>query len=417
MKRAESRRSVLVVAPELPLEPLTGAHTRPLSIVRALLRQYDVTVVGSAPPAADLSALQSTGAAIRSLAAAPYERSIAGRALARARQAVSPVPFLSRSYFEGMGRAVQKAVEDTRPDALHLVSMYSCWYRDDRLPAVIDLLDVVSALCDAAAISRPWRYGAARLQRRTSAGVESRELTKMAAVIAINDEDARRLRALQIESTVVPLAMTVPTDAEIEADGGGARAAGPLMRPVRAAGGDHPLSLLFVGDFQHHPNRAAAAFIRRELVPELKRRDLRFRLTVAGRGAARVHDGSRDGSVEYLGDVPDMAPLYRDADIVLVPVPFGGGTKNKTLEAMAWGKPVVGTPQAFTGLSVSQGVAFLSVPLDGATMAAAVERLARPHVRASMGAAGRAYVRRHHTQEIVDECVAAVYARVLGAGS
>ena len=106
--------------------------------------------------------------------------------------------------------------------------------------------------------------------------------------------------------------------------------------------------------------------------------------------------------------MPDLAPLYRKADIVLAPIPFGGGTKNKTLEAMAWSRAVVGTPQAFTGISMRPGVAFLPVPLDAAIVAHAVARLAaRPDLRGAMGAAGRAYVVANHTQDIVDERVAA----------
>ena len=201
---------MLFVAPELPHPPLTGAHTRPLSIIKALVREYEVTVVGAAAPGADLSTLHQTGAAVRSLEMAPYVRSMVGATLARSRQLVSPVPLLSRSYFEGMGRAVQEGIEAAKPDAIQLVSMYSCWYRDDRLPTVIDLLDVVSGLCDAAVAAHPWRYGSARLQLRTSGKVESRELSEMAAVMTITDEDARRLRALGIESMVVPLAVAVP---------------------------------------------------------------------------------------------------------------------------------------------------------------------------------------------------------------
>ena len=51
-------------------------------------------------------------------------------------------------------------------------------------------------------------------------------------------------------------------------------------------------------------------------------------------------------------------------------------------------------------------------------MADAVARLAaNAPARAAMGAAGRAYVLRNHTQDIVDERVAAVYAKVLGSGA
>lgn len=330
------RRTVLFVAPELPHAPLTGAHTRPLSIIRALRQEYEVVVVGAAPAGADIAALEQTGAEIVRLATAPYDRPPGGAALARARRFLSPVPLLSRSSFEVMAQAVRQAVRDRHPDAMHLVSMYSCWYRQDGVPAVVDLVDVVSGLCAAAAAARPWQYGLARLQQRTSARIERRELARMAAVMTINDDDRRRLLALGVGSTVAPLAIAIPPASEIGA--------------ARSDGAAAPLRLLFVGNFLHEPNRAAARFIQRALGPELKKLGLRAALTIAGHRASQVRGDDHGAGIEYLDDVPDLSPLYRAADIVLVPLPFGGGTKNKTLEALAWGKPVVGSPQAFTGI-------------------------------------------------------------------
>jgi hypothetical protein len=314
-----------------------------------------------------------------------------------------------------MGRLVRETVTEMQPDVLHLVSMYSCWYRDERLPAVVDLLDVVSGLCDSAAAAHPVRYALANLQQRTSESLERRELAKMSAVLAINVGDAARLGRLGVSATVVPLAAAVPTDGELAGSAGAAaRAAAPPGEDAGRGNEPHPLSLLFVGSFLHHPNRASAAFLVRELVPELRRRRLSFTLTIAGRAAATVEARVRDATVRYVSDPPDLAELYRSADVVLAPVVFGGGTKNKTLEAMAWGKPVLGSPSAFTGISARDGAAFVSAPLNGAAMADALARLsADALLRTALGGAAREYVRANHSQSVVDERVASVYARVL----
>jgi len=404
MSARVQRPRVLFVAPELPYPPFTGAHTRPLSLIRALARSYDVTVVGAAPAGSDLSALDEAGARVISLAMSPYARSPWRSMLAGARQVVSPVPLISRGGSPAIGRLVRDATERARPDVLHLVSMYSCWYRDARLPAVIDLLDVVSDLCDSAASARPLRYCLARVQMHTSQALERRELAKMAEVIAINDEDARRLSRLGVTATVVPLSVAVPTERNaVEAY----RAEVPGSSAVPTE-----LDVLFVGNFAHKPNRASAEFIRRELLPELKRRHLPIALTIAGRHASLARSGS-DG-ITYVADVPDMGSLYRQAQIVLAPVVFGGGTKNKTLEAMAWGRPVIGTPLAFTGIGTCAGGAFVSTPLRGAAMADALARLAAdPALRAAMGEAGRKYVLECHTDGLVEDRISSVYERVL----
>jgi polysaccharide biosynthesis protein PslH len=418
------RPRVLFVAPELPHPPFTGAHTRPLSIVRALAHAHEVTVVGAAPAGADLSALEEAGAQVVSLTMAPYARSATRAALSRGRQLLSPVPLISRGYSPVMGRLAEETAAQVGADVVHLVSMYSCWYRNARLPAVIDLLDVVSGLCESAAAAHRLRYAAARVQMRTSQRLEIRQLTRMTAVIAINGEDQARLARLGVQAAVVPLAMSIPRDDEIAGDERSRVAAGVGASDAKQ------VELLFVGNFAHHPNRASAAFLESELVPELRRRGLRFSLTIAGRGANAVAGrrraaggaageagaDARRADVAYLADVPDLGRLYRAADLVVEPIVFGGGTKNKTLEAMAWGKAVVGSGAAFSGVGARAGEAYVRVPLERGAMAAAVAGLvADRRRRAAIGQAAREYVLHHHSQAIVDEAVAELYGRVLAA--
>ena len=51
-----------------------------------------------------------------------------------------------------------------------------------------------------------------------------------------------------------------------------------------------------------------------------------------------------------IGPVLDLKPLYRQARVVILPVTRGTGTAIKTLEAIHFGKAVVGTRPAFRGL-------------------------------------------------------------------
>ena len=124
-------------------------------------------------------------------------------------------------------------------------------------------------------------------------------------------------------------------------------------------------------------------------------------------------------SLEVVSDPHDLAPLYRRADVVIVPLAFGGGTKNKTLEAMGWSRPIVGSPQAFTGLPDElRGVAYVQTPLDADAMAGALARLAADAaLRERIGRAARTYVLAEHSQARVDAAIDEVYERVLGAGA
>jgi glycosyltransferase involved in cell wall biosynthesis len=59
--------------------------------------------------------------------------------------------------------------------------------------------------------------------------------------------------------------------------------------------------------------------------------------------------------VVVTGSVPDVKPYLEKADVFVNPVQLGGGTKLKTLEAMAMGLPIVSTPSGIQGLPVVGG--------------------------------------------------------------
>jgi succinoglycan biosynthesis protein ExoO len=60
--------------------------------------------------------------------------------------------------------------------------------------------------------------------------------------------------------------------------------------------------------------------------------------------------------VILAGCVPDLAPYYRQAAIVINPVPYGSGLKIKTVEALAEGKCLVCTEEAIRGLGSPEEV-------------------------------------------------------------
>lgn len=55
-------------------------------------------------------------------------------------------------------------------------------------------------------------------------------------------------------------------------------------------------------------------------------------------------------------DAPVLRALYQIADIVLIPLQVGTGASVKTIEAMAWGKPILGTTLGFRGYPIESGV-------------------------------------------------------------
>ena len=53
--------------------------------------------------------------------------------------------------------------------------------------------------------------------------------------------------------------------------------------------------------------------------------------------------------MKIIGGVEQLAPYYNNADIVIAPLFSGGGMKQKTAEALAYGKTFVGTMESMQG--------------------------------------------------------------------
>lgn len=111
---------------------------------------------------------------------------------------------------------------------------------------------------------------------------------------------------------------------------------------------------LYVGNFEWPPNREAAAWILRDIGPELARRWPDFRLVLCGRRPEALEGllADRPAWLELTGDVPDTLPHFEAADVLLVPLLMGGGTRLKILEAFAAGLPVISTAKGAEGLVV-----------------------------------------------------------------
>lgn len=105
----------------------------------------------------------------------------------------------------------------------------------------------------------------------------------------------------------------------------------------------------------------------------------------------RIHELGLCESVVYTGDVADIQAVYQASDIVVqasgMPEGFGG----VVIEAMAYGKPVVGTRLGGTVEQIADGeTGILVEPNHPAAMAAAIARLLDdPALRQQLGDAAR----------------------------
>lgn len=157
-----------------------------------------------------------------------------------------------------------------------------------------------------------------------------------------------------------------------------------------------PRRLLFIGSFAHLPNLLGLEAFLRLAWPRLRASGSRLHI-ISGADPEhyldlykdRVRVSLREPQIEWEAYVADVRPAYRRAEIVVAPLLASAGTNIKILEAMAMGKAVAGTPAAFHGLDVEDGVdALIVAGIEG--MADAVLRLMEdPGSRKAMERAAR----------------------------
>jgi polysaccharide biosynthesis protein PslH len=111
--------------------------------------------------------------------------------------------------------------------------------------------------------------------------------------------------------------------------------------------------LVFVGAMDASHNIDAARFFALEVMPGLRQKypEATFRI-VGARPTAEVLALAAHPGIVVTGKVDSMVEQLHRATICVVPLRTGFGIKNKTLEAMAAGVPVVGSDRGLEGLAV-----------------------------------------------------------------
>lgn len=130
---------------------------------------------------------------------------------------------------------------------------------------------------------------------------------------------------------------------------------------------NEPIDLLFVGQ-STGPNQAAIRWFFDDVWPLIVERGLR--LLIVGKVEMLVRQELpeifRRYAEHFVGPVLDLAPYYSRARCIFAPMVSGTGISIKTIEALALGKPFVGTSKAYRGMPLRQLAECGLRPLDNA---------------------------------------------------
>lgn len=176
-----------------------------------------------------------------------------------------------------------------------------------------------------------------------------------------------------------------------------------------------PGRLVFVGSMDWDPNEDGIVWFLNEIYPRIRRTAPNANLAIVGRNpSSRLRAlASHQPDVDLTGRVSDVRPYLSEAEVVIVPLRVGGGTRIKIPEAMAMSKAVVSTTIGAEGLPFrnSREICIADKPEDFAESVIALLH-DRPF-RASIAAAARKIVvEKYGWDAAVDKAEETIYELV-----
>jgi glycosyltransferase involved in cell wall biosynthesis len=297
---------------------------------------------------------------------------------------------------------VERVVETWRPDVLHIEGAGPApLARVGGMPTVIGIHDSRSLRArEFRRLTRnPLTWLGAWLSEREESAFERRWLPGADACIVLSEDDRREV-APYLGSTRVHVAPNGIDVAHYE---------------YRRAG--HPGRIVFTGNFAWTPNVDAARRFATAILPLVRRERPAAEFVIAGATPApAVRALGTIPGVRVTGTVPDLRPQIWDATAYVSPLRAGFGVKNKILEAMALGTPIVATDRSLSGLEgLVPGTHLLHADSDEAIAAAVLRLLNEPALADQLAQNARRLVERQYTWTAVAERYEAVLSAVMSS--
>ncbi len=341
--------NILIISSTFPYPPTRGGtQVRTFNLLKHLAKNHSITVVTQQEPGVTEAEINGLGNFVDNLVLfnRPAKISTTGGILKKVQRfnqfllTGTPPSVLNRYSIE-MQNWIDNFVQKEKCDVITCEhSVNEIYIKPHFQKQVNTLVNVHSSV-----------YGTCRNQLKT--GISENPLrdkinlpllrryersycSKFSQIVVTTEEDKIQLRAFNPNSeiTVIPNGVDLLAFPDRTTDPGGYR-------------------LIFIGAMDNLANIDAVCFFANQVLPKIQNLypDTTFDV-VGSNPVSSILKLKKRWGVNITGRVPSMVEYLHQATICVVPMRTGFGIKNKTLEAMAAGVPVVGSTRGLEGLSV-----------------------------------------------------------------
>jgi len=384
------QKRLLLVTSRFPYPPIGGDRLRVFHLARLLARDHEVELLsldtGHMDEETVAAFCRTSGVTRASSFRHPRWRAWIGAAQAL----IGGLP-LQVGYFQSprLQAAFDEALKRSDLVVMHLIRTSALWHRQRDIPTLLDMCDAISEnLVQVVRHGKPWspwtwvcRIEAPRLRR-----FELAQSAKFDLVSFVAAADRALLGLREPHAFVVTQGVDLPS------------------YPYRSPSARQGNTLALIGKMDTYPNRSAALWLVRVLMPLLP--GLRLKLVGDCPPSLRKQLMAFPG-VEVTGRVDSIARACEDCVMSLAPMNVATGIQNKVLESFALGLPVVLSASVAQGLLPDSAGCYRLAETPQEWVAAIEDLLRDQAASATMADKARDFVERHHGWDAIGANLAA----------
>lgn len=390
---------ILMISSTFPYPPSKGGtQVRTFNLLKFLSQKHPITLVTQRTPDVTDSEVEELRDYVHHLQVFPKNyppestKGIFGK-IGRFSQFLwsKTPPSVKFAYSVDMQQWIDEVVENNKCEVITCEHSINESYIDpqwkQRLKTVVNVHSSVYGTCrqqlETKTAEKPMRD---RLNLPLLYGYEQKYCSKFSSIVVTTPEDGDQMQNFN------PLAKIeiIPNGVDFE------------QFPYRTQDpGGH--KIIFVGAMDNIANIDAARFLTLEILPKIQQHYPQTTLSLVGaRPVPEVLELAYCPGVNVTGRVPSMAEYLHQATVCVIPMRTGFGIKNKTLETMAAGVPVVASDRGLEGLAVDgEGVPLRALRAN--QVEEYVQQVSRlfdnPDLRQELSQKGRSLIETEYTWE------------------